>query len=406
MSNEATGLAWHVLESGVLTMGEGLVLLRLADFADDRWSSFPSQDLLELMTNQKERSVRSHLARLRELDLVRTEDRRNAAGYRTGLRFYLNQERLEEIKKDTQAIRPARLDEKKAEKKALSDRKRGVETAGENRENSVPANNAGRAQNPGNSVPANFAGRSENRENPVPADFAGRGSLPAKSCTNSESAFKGNARGFNHQQQQPREDADVVDESTPTTSIDPLSLIVGWQTGVDDEMELIHRGVDVVALAGAGNMFGQQHDVAVWHRVIDLVLDRASGSVRIPHAYVVAAFTSSARPLMLEAVKSLEAPKAPQQAARAVGTLECAKHSWSGRESAMCPSCRADALAGEPTEGEAAALLTEEQISKLPEAYRHMARPGFTAPKPDTHFLETGTESDDVAPWDRERVSN
>lgn len=391
MSNEAITLTWYALESGILSPTEGLLLLRLADFADESWSCFPSQDLLEVQTNQKERAVRGHLSRLRELNLVRTEDRRNAAGHRTGLRFYLNRVLLEEIKAGVQANRSAVAEERRLARKLVSDRKRGLATANENAGITLSAHNAGRGENAGITLPAHNAGRD---------------SLPAESCKNPESAFKRIARGYNPQQQ-PTGSA-VGGETRPVVpGQDPAGLLVGWD--VVDDLKLVHRGVDVLGLAASALDFDARHTIAVWHRVIDLVLDRASGIVKSPNAYVISAFSRSARALMIEAAQSLDAsPQASRPAFEAPAIVECDMHSWSGREGAQCPSCRADALVGEPSAETSVAALTEEQIQKLPEQYRHMVSPGFKAPQSFENtrlFQETPrpvTDHDSVAPWDRE----
>ena len=197
MSNEAITLTWYTLESGLLSPTEGLLLLRLADFADEEWSCFPSQDLLEVQTNQKNRTVRAHLTRLRELNLVRTEERRNLAGHRVGLRYYLNHVLMEEIRSSVVATRAQNAEQRRMQRKADSDRKRGKSDGEENPGMTRPADSAGRPENPGMTRPADIAGRFKNPGITRPADIAGRGSLPAESCTNSEGAFKRNTRAIN-----------------------------------------------------------------------------------------------------------------------------------------------------------------------------------------------------------------
>lgn len=391
MSNEAITLTWYALESGILSPTEGLLLLRLADFADESWSCFPSQDLLEVQTNQKNRTVRAHLVRLRELNLVRTEDRRNDAGHRVGLRYYLNHVLLEEIRSSVVATRAQNAEQRRMQRKADSDRKRGKSDGKENSENTRPADIAGRPENPGMTRPA---------------DSAGRGSLPAESCTNSEGAFKRNTRAINHQQQQPR--STKADEAHQTAvAPDPNVLLEAWND-VDDS-KLVHRGVDVLSLASVGAKVGVQRTAELWHQVIDLVLDRSNGDVKNPNAYVTSAFTRSSRALVIEATQSLEKlVKAPAVAISGSSAIECHTHSWSGPAGAQCPSCRADVLVGKPADDAATVVLTDEEIQKLPEQYRHMAAPNFKAP---TSFENTPsfqrtpwltTDHESVAPWDRE----
>lgn len=391
MSNEAITLTWYALESGILSPTEGLLLLRLADFADESWSCFPSQDLLEVQTNQKNRTVRAHLARLRELNLVRTEDRRNGAGHRVGLRYYLNHVLMEEIRSSVVATRAQNAEQRRMQRKAESERKRGKSDDEEN---------------PGMTRPADIAGRFKNPGMTRPADSAGRGSLPAESCTNSEGAFKRNTRAINHQQQLPRStNADEARQAA--VAPDPDALIEAW-VDVDDS-KLVHRGVDVLGLASFGAKIGIRHTIELWHRVIDLVLDRANGDVKNPNAYVTSAFTRSSRALILEATQALEKrSKAPDEAAGAPKLIECDLHSWSGPAGAQCPSCRADALVGKPADEATAVVLTDEEIQKLPEQYRHMVAPNFRAPisfENTPSFQQTPwvtTDHESVAPWDRE----
>lgn len=387
MSNEAITLTWYALESGILSPTEGLLLLRLADFADESWSCFPSQDLLEVQTNQKNRTVRAHLARLRELNLVRTEDRRNSAGHRVGLRYYLNPVVLEEIRSSVVATRAQNAEQRRMQRKADSERKRGK---------------SGDEENPGITRPADFAGRFKNPGITRPADSAGRGSLPAESCTNSVGAFKRNTRAINHQQQPDADDALVSD-----AVVDPNALIEAWDD-VDDS-RLVHRGVDVLGLALLAAKNGNRHRIELWHRLVDSILDRANGDVKNPNAYVTAAFTRSSRALIIEAAQALSKPSnAPGRATGAPAQVKCDPHSWSGPTSAQCPSCRADELVGKPADEATTVVLTEEEIQKLPEQYRHMVAPNFRAPiafENTPSFQETAWERADhesVAPWDRE----
>ena len=145
--------------------------------------------------------------------------------------------------------------------------------------------------------------------------------------------------------------------------------------------------MDVLGLASFGAKIEVRHTIELWHRVIDLVLDRANGDVKNPNAYVTSAFTRSSRALIIEATQALEKPTtAPGEAADAPKLIKCDPHSWSGPTGAQCPSCRADALVGKPADEATAVVLSDQVIQKLPEQYRHMASPHFKAP---TSFEKT-----------------
>lgn len=69
---------------------EKLVLLALADHADEDWSCFPGQRVIATKASISERTVRDVLNRLREKGLVGWELRNSAAtGYRTSNRYVL-----------------------------------------------------------------------------------------------------------------------------------------------------------------------------------------------------------------------------------------------------------------------------------------------------------------------------
>lgn len=402
MSIEAMNWARKVgragAELGLLGPGAILLLWSLADRADQDWSCFPSiKHDLAPDSAQSERSIKRHLEVFREYGLVSTESRHNNLGYRIGMRYYLHEEALQYLQKEV------------AVRRLLTENIDAEQASGENENREIlgGAKMSPRLENREIPGSAKMSPRRKKPEIQGDANMALREGLGANHDKKSSGAFKRNARTINHQQQPIPEKVDVVVDPTPKVSVadDPESLLIGWQTGVNNELDLLHRGVDVLALAGMGTMFSQKHSVAVWHEVVNLVLDRTTTAVRNPHQYVLAAFGSSARVLVLEAVKNLEAPAETRQAAfEAPIMVKCEDHSWSGREGAVCPSCRADALVGEPAVEEIVSEpLTEAQIASLPAAYRHMVTPGFQAPEPSTDIYGEGPyEDDEVAPWDRE----
>lgn len=66
-----------------------LVLLVLADYADEAWSCWPSQATIAEETELSVRQVRRILADLEEAGIVRREQRRRDDGYRTSDRIFL-----------------------------------------------------------------------------------------------------------------------------------------------------------------------------------------------------------------------------------------------------------------------------------------------------------------------------
>lgn len=86
MSVEATGWAWRV--EGLRPV-QRLLLVALADYADEAWSCYPGQTLLAERACCSERTVREQLAVLEEQGAFRRE-RRYADGLRTSDRYVLN----------------------------------------------------------------------------------------------------------------------------------------------------------------------------------------------------------------------------------------------------------------------------------------------------------------------------
>jgi DNA-binding transcriptional ArsR family regulator len=71
--------------------GVGLhaTLLTLANYADEEFSCFPSNERVAEETEQDERTVRRHIELLRELGLVSSKRRHSKQGFRTSDRHYL-----------------------------------------------------------------------------------------------------------------------------------------------------------------------------------------------------------------------------------------------------------------------------------------------------------------------------
>jgi hypothetical protein len=77
-------------KTGRYSSGAKFVLIVLADRADERWSCFPSIELLEAETHYKDRAIRTHLQFLESIGLLRRERSRNAKGQWIDTRYVIN----------------------------------------------------------------------------------------------------------------------------------------------------------------------------------------------------------------------------------------------------------------------------------------------------------------------------
>lgn len=111
MSNEATNWAWQV--EGLQPV-ERLLLVALADYADEAWSCFPGQALLAERACCTDRTVRERLRLMEERGLFRRE-RRYADGLRTSDRFVLNRGYRKDLPVDAYRKSEATLPENNGE---------------------------------------------------------------------------------------------------------------------------------------------------------------------------------------------------------------------------------------------------------------------------------------------------
>lgn len=88
MSVEAITWAWSV---DGLTAPERLMLIALADYADDEWSCFPGQEKLATRVCVSKRTVIRLLQKLEAQGVIRRERRNRPDGSRTSDRFFLIQ---------------------------------------------------------------------------------------------------------------------------------------------------------------------------------------------------------------------------------------------------------------------------------------------------------------------------
>lgn len=86
MSVEATNWAWGI--EGLLP-AERLILIAIADYADENWSCFPGQETLAIRVCVSKRTVIRLLQSLEDKGLLHRERRFRADGTRTSDRFFL-----------------------------------------------------------------------------------------------------------------------------------------------------------------------------------------------------------------------------------------------------------------------------------------------------------------------------
>jgi hypothetical protein len=104
MSLDATRWAWRV---PVKTAGQRLVLLNLADRANENGQCWPSQKRIARDTCLGERSVRSRLAELQALGLIRRQHRSSGAGKTSDLTTLLMEGEAHAAAAATPAHKPA-----------------------------------------------------------------------------------------------------------------------------------------------------------------------------------------------------------------------------------------------------------------------------------------------------------
>ena len=88
MSNKAQAWAWQVEIGGVAK----LVLVALADHADDKGICWPGARGLASKCGVTERTIRANLKQLAEQGLIEAEERKRDDGSQASNRYYLNME--------------------------------------------------------------------------------------------------------------------------------------------------------------------------------------------------------------------------------------------------------------------------------------------------------------------------
>ncbi|MCT2089853.1 helix-turn-helix domain-containing protein [Micrococcus terreus] len=359
MSNEAMNWARKCGATGTLRPGEVLVLMLMADHADEQWSCYPTATKLALDSNQSERTITSQLKRLRELGLISVENLYGQGRGRIGVRYYLHETALDRFAGAPENDSPA-------------------EIAG--RENTRDANIAPESGNPGNMRDADFAPESGNRENTRGANIADeslRRNLTHDSGANPGGAHLKERARINHQKNHHHHLVEIRGGAE-----------VGPGAGADEDDDLIHRGVDLAQLFELVPDLATQVEAEHVRAVVDVVLDRAGDRrVKHPTRYVASALTADLDGVLIDAAIAWQArPVAPRGAAQAQpGVVPVARERWqepvpctnpdhrgaydgSGQD---CHQCRLEArlVAQEPADVDQV-QWSPERLDALPESLR------------------------------------
>lgn len=299
MSHEASNWARQCGKSGVLKPGEILVLMLMADHADERWSCFPSQETLALDSNQSLRTVSSQVKRLRELELISVESEYGVGRGRIGVRYHLHEEAAEALMllEPYASQRAAREAEKDARRDKRSARSReSTRHANGARKSWTPRNTRHADPAPESSTPederhAESARESLKGENMRDADLAPESVIPGM-VRDADSAGESLTRNLAHDSHANPGGVPLRERARINHQINhhhPAGAKSGAGVDDDDDDLPVHRSVRldqlfelVPALTGTVTM----HELPV---LVDVVLDRATGAIARPTAYVARA---------------------------------------------------------------------------------------------------------------------
>ena len=356
MSIKAISWAW----TQQVKSSQKLVLMALADSADDFGEARVSQSFLAWKTEYSERFVRKAITELEEAGLmtrVRTTRRDGTRGV-DGLVLHLEKVSSKAAWGGLSEVR-RQLQEQVSRRGLPAGEDFGPDLVAERPEGIAPS------QNHRNDVPVedsasvdNSVSPSGNHRNDVPVEGSYRNTVPVLP--------------------EPRAGSDPRGLSTARAPVFyPSSSSVGAAAPVDDDddetttdesvgkfqVPRIHRGVNLNRLAVECRAAAGQWPVEVWVAAVDQILDRARGRVARPQAYVRGSISNEPA-VMLDAAEAVAGAGAgmealwgasgadgaagPPVAARRV---TCPTHLTDHREDRECGGCRADRLVKRPEEG-------------------------------------------------------
>nr|WP_298985798.1 helix-turn-helix domain-containing protein [uncultured Micrococcus sp.] len=373
MSIDGMKWAMQVAETGRLNTGQAFVLLLLGDHADERWSCWPSQELLARRSAQGLRTVERHIQSLKELGLVSTESMYGSGRGRVGLRYRLHEEALEALKAETAdpvlrtITRPANLAGESQDREIT----RPANLAGESQDREItrPANLAGKSETGEITRPANLAGKSETGEITRPANLAGETTHPP--LTTDSPANHDLMHIKDRARTNPQENHQSVRQSVNASERPDEATTTDGPTTTDEPV--VHRGVDLSSLRSlVPSIQAWELPDAQVRRIVDVVLARASGAVQSPTRYVARAMASELGPLVqltserppLAVVPTMASPASPGLAVGAVREMVSGEpcespdvHVANYGESVLrdCPHCRIERRAMPRVEAQAGA---------------------------------------------------
>ena len=329
MSWEATNWARQAVATGVLKCGEGFVLVLLADHADELWSCFPSQERLARDSAQTERSVRRHLARLEELGLITVEARYGEGRGRVGSRYRLHEKALQALAA------------------------RGAEPESANREITRADNLSAKSEIREITRADNLSGKSDSPDNRDDSP-----DIHDDSPDNRDFAHIEDRARMNHQKnhQSIHQSGAAAEIPAPDGQTDEDGSVQARMSGgaaapsPDPEPDdpSVYRGVELTGLRlrvpAVSDLTPEQVRI-----IVDIVLARASGPVKMPTSYVARAMVqefhmlvSAARQVEHDRRIHQEAPPVPR-AGEPCQDPDVHVPAYGRRVLEDCPYCRVEA---------------------------------------------------------------
>ena len=391
MSNEAQALTRKMAGSGSFSTSQVVVMMLLADHADEKWSCFPSVELLMHHSQLKERTVRACLKELSNKGVLAIHEQLSqATGAQLANRYVLNKKNMSAYAQEgerkwltLQAQKNARRAQVRAGKFSPSISTQGFEVDGpvygvmvsktprganeaphQLTHDSAPANNAplppandAPHQLPHDSAPANNAPHADGVQ-----ETAGWG---ANDCKNPQVPLKGTRADLTINQESSIDARETEAIAQPyfenEMMIDSQSESKSGHSNssaeATGEPRLVHRDVVVDHLRPMLPDSMQALTDVQLCQVIDVILNRAGTEVLHKLRYVAKGCQKAPEELLIFVkgnTHSTAGDSTSAESGHVDGFIaECPKHYWSTKNpQAICPSCRTDYLCWSEDDGE------------------------------------------------------
>lgn len=355
MSIKAISWAW----TQQVKSSQKLVLMALADSADDFGEARVSQSFLAWKTEYSERFVRKAITELEEAGLmtrVRTTRRDGTRGV-DGLVLHLEKASSKAAWGGLSEVR-RQLQEQVAQRGLPAGEDFGPDLVATQPEGIAPSQSH-RNDVPVAEAPAvdNSVSPSGNHRNSVPVEGSYRNvvpGLPERGSGSDPADSLLRAHVFYPSSSSVGAEAPVDNDDDEMTTTDG--------PGSESKVSRIHRGVNLSRLAAECAPAAGQWPVPVWAAAVDLILGRARSRVARPQRYVAGAIASEPA-VMLDAAESVAGSDAALGEALWAGSnasaaqpapprrVTCPIHFIDHRDGGECGGCRADRLAERPQEG-------------------------------------------------------